>query len=67
MFLIVDYDKNTRYPKEYYNFSEAKEDFINLSKENSNYTLEKYTKQYNRIFVMGKEYNKMMRKKNVRK
>jgi hypothetical protein len=67
MYLIVDYDWNTRHPKEFYSFKEAKENFIELSKDNDNLTLEKYTKSYNRIFIMGKEYNKLMRKKNARR
>jgi hypothetical protein len=53
MYLIVNYDWNTRYPEVFYDYKEAKAKFIELNDITN--TLEGYNKWYNRRIHMGKD------------
>lgn len=51
-YLVVNYDWNDRYPKEFKSFDEAKSIFKSLN--DPTYTLEYYDKYYGRKILMGK-------------
>jgi hypothetical protein len=51
-YMVVNYDRCDRYPKEFDSFDEAKSIFKRLN--DSTWTLEFYDKYYNRRILLGK-------------